>query len=239
MNHIEQRRNLAAAFRWSARLNLHEGIANHFSLAVSDDNAQFLINPYGRHWSKMRASDLLELDVDFEPDAIGDVVDATAWAIHGAMHRFVPHARCIMHVHPKYSTALASLKNPTMPPIDQNTMRFYNRIAFDDGFDGMGLGNEAERLASALGNNSILLLGNHGVLVAAADVAKAFDDLYYFERAAETYITALQTGQELNIVSDQVAEKTARQWENYENSASKHLDAIRSVLDQEEPDYKN
>ena len=194
MNYVEERRDLAAALRWSARLNMHEGIANHYSLAVSDDGSRFLMNPYGRHWSRIRASDLLELDANAEPDGIGDTVDPTAWAIHGALHRKCPQARCIMHLHTKYATVLATFKDPTLPPVEQNTMRFYNRVAVDMGFDGMGLGDEAERLATALGNHSVMLLGQHGILVAKASVAKAFDDIYYFERAAETYVTALQTG---------------------------------------------
>ncbi len=239
MDHIEERRDMAAAFRWTARLNMHEGIANHYSLAISDDGSRFLMNPYGRHWSKMRASDLLELDANDTPDHVGDAIDPTAWAIHGALHRVVPQARCIMHVHSKYATALACLNKPEMPPIDQNTMRFFNRIAVDFGYNGMGLGDEAERLATCLGNQSILLMGQHGILVVAQSVAKAFDDIFYFERAAETYITALTTGKELNIATDEVAEKTARQWEDYANLAYKHLGAIREVLAEDEPDYRN
>ena len=215
MDHLEERRDMAAAFRWTARLNMNEGIANHYSLAVSPDGAKFLMNPFGRHWSKMRASDLVELDANAEPDDVGGDIDPTAWAIHGAMHRKVPHARCIMHLHSKYATALAVLRDPTLPPIDQNSMRFYNRVANDDGFDGMGLGDESERLARVLGNRSIMMMGQHGILVAGPTVAQCFDDIYYFEKAAETYITALATGKELNVASDAVAEKTARQWEDY------------------------
>ena len=218
---------------------MHEGIANHFSLAISDDGARFLMNPYGRHWSKMRASDLLELDADTSPDGLGDAVDPTAWAIHGAIHRKCPQARCVMHLHSKYATVLATFQEPVLPPIDQNTMRFYNRVAVDSGFDGMGLGDEAERLADSLGNHGMMLLGQHGVLAAAPTVAKAFDDLYYFERAAETYVTALQTGMPLNIGDASVAEKTARQWEDYMGLADKHFAAIRDILDEEEPEYRH
>ncbi|MEM7427582.1 MAG: hypothetical protein AAF441_15925 [Pseudomonadota bacterium] len=32
-DHQDERRDLACAFRWTARLDLHEGVANHFSLA--------------------------------------------------------------------------------------------------------------------------------------------------------------------------------------------------------------
>jgi len=239
MEHIETRRDLAAALRWSARLNMHEGIANHFSVAVSDDGSHFLLNPNGVHWSKIRARDLLELDANGEVGEINGSVDPTAWAIHGAMHRKVPHARCIMHLHSKYATALACLKDPSLPPIDQNTMRFYNRVSVDSGFDGMGLGDEAERMADTLGNKSILMLGQHGILTVGPSVAHAFDDIYYFERSAETYMTAMATGKELNIASPDVAEKTAQQWEEYPGAAANHMKAIRAVLDEEEPEYRD
>jgi ribulose-5-phosphate 4-epimerase/fuculose-1-phosphate aldolase len=237
MDLTEARRELAAAMRYTARLGMHEGIANHFSLAVSEDGTRFLINPYGRHWSKMHASDLVELDGTHKPEGLGTTVDPTAWCIHGALHRSVPQARCVMHLHPKYSTALACLKDPTLPPVDQNSMRFYNRVAVDDGFDGMGLGDEADRLARRLGNRSVMIMGQHGVLVVGPSVAWCFDVIYYFERAAETYLTALMTGKELNIASDAVAEKTARQWEEYHDFAAKHFAAIRAILDEEEPAY--
>jgi ribulose-5-phosphate 4-epimerase/fuculose-1-phosphate aldolase len=235
----EERCQLAAVFRWAARLNMHEAVANHFSLTIGGNSNQFLINPCGRHFARMRASDLLIVDANDPSTARqSDTVDPTAWAIHGAIHRNAPHARCVLHVHPKYSLALATLKDPSMPPIDQNTMRFYNRVAIDQGFDGMGLGDEAERLSRSLGDKTVLILGNHGVLVAAPTVAQAFDELYYFERAAETLITAYSTGRELNIVSHEVADKTMRQWLDYPgDSMELHLREIRAILDKDEPDY--
>lgn len=237
---LEARRDLAAVFRWTARLNMHEAVANHFSLAVSDDGAQFLINPKHRHFSRIRASDLLLLDAN-DPTTMDrpDAPDPTAWCIHGAMHRNHPNARCLLHVHPKYSLALACLKDPSMPPIDQNTARFYGRIAFDDGFSGMGLGDEAERLTTKLGNKSVLLMGNHGVMTTGQSVAEAFDELYYFERAAETVITALSTGRELNVLSDAVAQQTCQEWMEYDGAAENHLSEIRAILDIEEPDYRD
>ena len=47
-----------------------------------------------------------------------------------------------MHLHPKFSTALAGLADSTMYPIDQNTMRFYGRVAMDEAYAGMALANE-------------------------------------------------------------------------------------------------
>jgi len=218
---------------------MHEAIANHFSLAVSEDGQRFLINPYGRHFSRVRASDLLLLDAD-DPSALDrpDAPDITAWALHGALHRRHRHARCILHVHSKYATALACLADSRLPPIEQNSMRFFERVAIDEGFDGMGLGDEAERVSRQIGDKPILLMGNHGVLVAAPSVAQAFDDLYYFERACEVYLTALATGRPLRIASDEVARKTAQQWLDYPDFAVRHFNALQEILDQEEPDYR-
>ena len=168
-----------------------------------------------------------------------DLVDPTAINIHGAIHKKVPHARCILHVHSKYATALSTLKDPTLPPIDQNTMRFYNRVAVLDDFGGLGFEEESNKMAACIGNNRTMLLANHGILTTGQTVAQAFDELYYFEKACETYITALSTQKELKIVSPEVAEKTAQEWENYSTDMEElHLKAIRSILDNEDPSYK-
>lgn len=238
--HREARAELAAAFRWTARLGMHEAVANHFSLAVSADGARFLMNPRGRHFARMRASDLLLLDARDEttmqrPDA----PDPTAWRIHGAMHRKAPHARCVLHAHPKHATALAALADSTVYPIDQNTMRFYGRVALDEAYDGLALDEGVERLPEVLGEHSVLLMANHGVMVVGASVAEAFDELYYFERACETLVTAYATGRPLRVAPAEVAERTARQWEDYPaDTAAAHFAELRAILEAEEPDYR-
>lgn len=237
LHHNEKtiRAEMTAALRWFDRLGMNEGIANHVSHDMGDGT--FLLNPYGVHWSVIRASDLARLESAGNIDAIGDNIDPTALAIHGALHRRVPQARCVMHLHSRAATALSCLADPALPPIDQNAMRFFGRVAIDMGFDGMGLGDEAERLADALGSRRILMMAQHGVLVAGDSVAQCVDDLYYFEKAADTYLLALATGRTLNVASAETAEKTARQWEAYPDFAARHLAAIRQVLDAEGTEY--
>ena len=147
-----------------------------------------------------------------------------------------------MHLHSKYATVLATLADSSLPPVDQNAMRFFNRVAIDDGFDGMGLGEEGERLSGMLGDNRVLVMGSHGVMVVGETIARTFDELFYFERACENYIVALATGKPLRVASDTVAEKTAQQWEDIcadrIGFSDAHLQQIREILDREEPDYK-
>ena len=242
MEKLEILNDLAAAFRWTAKLNMHEAIANHFSVCAPNSNEDFYVNGTGMHFSSIKASDLflVEQSKINELKDRPELVDPTALYIHGSIHKKVPHAKCILHVHSKYATALAALEDPTLPPIDQNTMRFFNRVGVYRDFGGMGFEEESKKMASKIGNKKVLLMSNHGVLTTGQTVAEAFDELYYFERACETYITALSTQKKLKIVSDEVAEKTAQEWENFSTDAKDlHLKAIRSILDKEDPSYKN
>lgn len=238
---VEARRDLAASFRWFARLGMTEGVANHFSLAISADGRRFLMNPRGRHFSRIRASDLIVCDAD-DPATMErpDAPDPTAWHIHGRIHARNPHARCVMHLHPRYATALSALADSRMPPIDQNTMRFWNRLVIDEGYEGMGLSDaEGDRLAGLVEGGKVLLMGNHGVLVASPTVAHALDEMYYFERACETVMLCYATGRPLRVAPDHVAETTARQWAEYPDGDTLHMAEVRAILDAEEPDYRD
>ena len=237
----ELKHDLAAAFRWTARLNMNEGIANHFSVCLPNSN-DFYVNGSGLHFSKIKASDLVLVKQDDFKDLKNkpEIVDPTALNIHGTIHKKVPHARCILHVHSRYATALSALKDPTLKPIDQNTMRFYNRISIYNEFGGLGFEEESSKMALAIGNNSMLLLANHGILSVGQTVAEAFDKLYYFEKACETYLTALSTNEELNIVDSKIAEKTAQEWENYPvNMGEQYFNEIKKILDMEDISYRN
>ncbi len=240
MDYRQQREDLAIAFRWTERLNWHEAVANHFSLAVNDDGTQFLMNPNQVHFSRIKASDLLLLDANnrktlHQPDA----PDPTAWGLHGSLHRRCPHARCVLHVHSIHATVLACLADSNMPPIDQNTATFYQRYVIDNEFKGLAFESEGERCASMLQDPKIkvMIMGNHGVLVLGENVADAFNRLYYFERAAETYIKALQTGQELRVLSHEIAERTAMQLDNYPDQAQRHFAELKAILDDEGSNY--
>jgi ribulose-5-phosphate 4-epimerase/fuculose-1-phosphate aldolase len=232
--------DLAAAFRWFARLNMHESVANHLSVAVSADGSRFLMNPRGRHFSRICASDLLLLDAhDTAAMSRPEAPDPTAWFLHAGLHARIPHARCVMHLHSKYAVALGCLEDCTMYPIDMNTMRFHGRIAVDREFAGMALSaGEGARAASLLvDGKTVLMMANHGVLVIGPTVAAAFDELYYFERAAETLLTCYATGKPLRLVPEAMARLTEQQWRGYGQLAIDHLDNVKAILAVEEPAY--
>ena len=240
-DYLAERIDLAVAFRSAAKLNLHEAVANHFSLAVGDSGQRFLMNPNQRHFATLCASDMLLLDTN-DKDVMNreGAPDPTAWGLHATLHRLVPHARCLMHVHPIFSTVLASLADSRLPAIDQNTAIFFDRMVIDEGFGGLAFEEEGRRLAGLLEDPKkqvMVIMGNHGILVVGATVAETINRLYYFERAAETYIRALQTGMPLRIIPDHIAEKTADEIADYPSQDEMHLTGLRAILDLENSDY--
>ena len=144
-----------------------------------------------------------------------------------------------MHVHSIHATVLASLKDSRLLPIDQNCAAFYNRYVIDDNYSGLAFEDEGERCVGMLQDpkKKIMIMGNHGVLVIGETVADTFNRLYYFERAAETYIRALQTGQPLRVLSNEVAAKVANQLEAYPEQEQKHFAELKAILDEEGSNY--
>ena len=240
MSELETRRELAAAFRWAARLDMHEATANHFSAAVSDDGCQFLLNPRGRHFSRMRASELLLLDAGAAgSEGMHPSADPTAWYLHAHVHQLVPRARVMLHTHMPYATTLTCLRDFEFLPLDQNACRFYERIAYDREYAGMALDDsEGARVASLLGEDkSVLFLGNHGVVVVGGTVAEAFDELYYLEKAAQLQVLAMSTGHPLALISHETAVLACKQWQEYPQAAELHFAELLAILDGEGSDY--
>ena len=242
MDNWQERVDLAAAFRWTVRLNMHEAVANHFSLAINEDGTKFLMNPNQMHFSRVKASDLLVVDANDQASMEGpDAPDPTAWGLHGGLHRYCAHARCAMHVHSPYATALAALADSNLPPVDQNGCMFFNRYVIDNSYGGLAFEEEGARCASLFDDpkKKVMIMGNHGILIIGDTVAETFNRMFYFERACQTYLLALQTGKPLRVIGDEIAEKTAQGIEIYPEQDARHLAELKAVLDEEGSNYSS
>ena len=242
MDNWQERVDLAAAFRWTVRLNMHEAVANHFSLAINEDGTKFLMNPNQMHFSRVKASDLLVVDANDRASMEGpDAPDPTAWGLHGGLHRYCAHARCAMHVHSPYATALAALADSNLPPVDQNGCMFFNRYVIDNSYGGLSFEEEGARCASLFDDpkKKVMIMGNHGILIIGDTVAETFNRMFYFERACQTYLLALQTGKPLRVIDDAIAEKAAQEIETYPEQDARHLAELKAVLDEEGSNYSS
>lgn len=238
LSHRQEREDLAAALRMAARHNWQSGICNHFSLAVDANN--FLINPEGLFWSEVRACDLLLVDKDGEVVEGDGTVERTAFFIHYHIHRSVGTARCVLHAHPRHVTAIACSQGGRLEMSHQDALRFYDRVAYDDDFNGAAItDDEGRRIASGLGNRAIMLMAHHGVTVVGPTVARAYDDFYYLEKAAEVQVTAMSMGKPLRVLTEAECRRLAPTFATPDTLAEGHFQAARRRLDREEPDYRH
>lgn len=237
MQYLEQRQDLAAALRWAARYDLHEGICNHFSMEVGPD--LYLINPWEVHWSRVRASDVLLIDGEGTVLEGEREVEDTAFYIHRAVHRSCPQAKVVLHTHMPYATAVTCTEGGRIEMCSQNAVRFYGRIAYDDDYNGIGdCDEEGMRMASRLGNHTTMMMANHGVIAAGPTVGVAFDDLYYLEKAAKVQVLAVQSGKPLKMIPDAVCDSTSQAIrEQQPVYAESHWKVLKAMLAEEEPDY--
>jgi ribulose-5-phosphate 4-epimerase/fuculose-1-phosphate aldolase len=230
--------DLAAALRLAARMQLHEGVCNHFSLMLPEGK-RFLLNRYGLHWSEVTASNLLALDADGNVLEGEGEFEKTAFYIHSRIHRANPRAACVLHTHMPYATTLTLIENGRLEMVEQNALRFHDDIAYDDTYNGLVLDHaEGDRLARVLGRKRVLFLANHGVIVVGPTVAEAFDSLYYLERACRLQVLARSMGAKLKAVRAEVVRETYRMiLADAPKYAGAHFGALKRILDREEPHY--
>jgi len=230
--------DLAAALRWSARLGFNEGVCNHFSLELAPD--RYLINPQGLHWSEVTAADILLID------GKGTVLDGkhklepTAFFIHSHIHRANRQAKCVLHTHMPYATALTLIAGGRLEWCNQNALRYWNQIAYDDTYNGLALDDaEGERIAAQLQGKSVMFMASHGITVVGNSVAWAFDDLYYLERACMHQVLAVQgaAGKPLRRVPDEVCARVAAQIAGERQQSDLFFDSVKRMLDRDEPGW--
>jgi ribulose-5-phosphate 4-epimerase/fuculose-1-phosphate aldolase len=230
--------DLAAAFRLAVRLDLHEGVCNHFS-AMLPDGKTFLLNRFGLHWSEVTASNLLTLDAQGQILAGDGEFEKTAFYIHSRIHLANPRATCVLHTHMPHATALTLLEGGRLEMVEQNALRFHDDIAYDDVYNGLVVDNaEGDRLARVLGNKRVMFLANHGVIVVGPTVAEAFDALYYLERACRLQVLARSMGGKFRPVRSEVVRDTYRLiLADAPKYSAAHFEALKRILDREEPAY--
>ena len=236
----QARVDLAACFRAAAALGMHEGICNHLSAMVPGSDELFLVNPYGWGFHEITASRLLVCD--FKGNVVEGVgePEATAFYIHARVHLKLKRARVAFHTHMPNATAMAMLEGEPLLWAGQSSLKFWGRTVVDENYNGLALDEaEGDRIAASMGDADIAFMRNHGVMVLGANIAEAWDDLYYLERACEAQRLALSTGRPLKAVPAALAETTAKQMKvGGRESAVLHLESIKRTLDRSAPEYR-
>jgi ribulose-5-phosphate 4-epimerase/fuculose-1-phosphate aldolase len=233
--------HLAASLRMAALHDLEEGIDNHFTMKVPGSEGQYLVLPFGLHWSEARASDMIVFDEAGQTIEGRGVVELSAQCIHAPLHR-ITGANVVLHTHQHWAMALNMLKDNRLLPASQTAAFFDGQIAYDDHYQGLASSlDEGARLAACLGDKPILFMKNHGVVVTGETVAQAYRRLYKLERVCRAQVMALSTGQAIEVLSAEVVArvKTPSVHDRHPRAERERLffEAMMRVLDRELPGY--
>lgn len=235
----QARIDLTAALRSAARMALNEGVCNHFSMEVPGAPDRFLINPQGLHWSEITPDDLMVVDENGNVLAGKHKVEPTAFFIHSRVH-----LRCkkkvVLHTHMPFATSLAILEKGRLEMgANQNAMRFFGRIAYDEDYGGVALSdNEGDRIAGALKNADVVIMAYHGVLVTGDRMDYTYDDLYYLERSCMVQVLAQSTGKPLRTQTDAVCAEVSKQIGGERLQSELHFASLKRLLDRDEPGWR-
>ena len=231
--------DLAAAYRLAAKAGYDDVIWNHFSARLAGRDDRFLVKPHGLTFDEVTASSLVVVDNEGRVLEGDGYVEESAFQLHAQIHRTRADAVCALHAHPPYATALTALRDNRLRFIHQDSLHFYGRVAYHEGYNGLALdADEAATIIKALAEKDILFMRHHGVIVVGRDVADAYYHLYYLELAAKRQLLAMSSNQELVEISEDIAQLVSRQFEDErEESAGLNFAALKRSLDRQDRGY--
>jgi ribulose-5-phosphate 4-epimerase/fuculose-1-phosphate aldolase len=232
---------LAACYRIFDHIGWTEAIYNHITMRVPGSERHFLINPFGLHYSEVRASNLVKVDLD------GNVIGASEWGInpagyvaHSAVHAVREDAHCIMHTHTTTGVAIACMPDG-LEYSNFYSCQLYGQVAYHD-FEGITVDvEERPRMARDLGDKHYMILRNHGLLAMGETIPLAFARLWTLQRACDIqHATKAMGGGEIPI-SAATCERAVRQTLQFSpehDGARLQFDALVRQVDAKDPSYK-
>ncbi len=199
----EERRHrksrLAGAFRLFARFGFVEGVAGHITVRDPEHADWFWVNPFGMHFSHIRASDLVLVNEKGEVIEGDHPVNTAAFAIHSRVHAARPDAVAAAHAHSLHGKAWASLGR-LLDPITQDACAFYQDHSLFADYTGVVYETaEGDRIAQALGNGKALIMRNHGLLTVGGSVDEAAWYFITMERSCQVQLLAEAAGKPIPI----------------------------------------
>ena len=227
----QTRQDLAAFYRTIPYFGWDDLIFTHISAKVPGADDEFLINPYGFLFDEITASNLVK--VNLKGKILSDTnnfINPAGFTIHSAIHESREDAHCIVHLHSNDGVAVASLKDGLLP-LSQTGMLVRSHIAYHD-YEGVALfEEEKQRLVKDLGEARLMILRNHGTLALGKNVAEAFTNIYFLEKACSYQVRALSGNLELNYPSEESIETTRQQGEGREMAAALLWPAVKRKME--------
>jgi ribulose-5-phosphate 4-epimerase/fuculose-1-phosphate aldolase len=236
---------LAACYRIFAMLGWTEMIYNHITVRVpttaSGDEKQFLINPFGLHYSEVTASNLVKINLKGEVlDGSKHRINPAGFVVHATLHDGIEGAHCVMHTHTTAGVAVACLQSGLMQT-NFYSAQLHNMVAYHD-FEGITIhADEGPRVLKSIGNKQAVILRNHGLLAWGGTVPETFAILWTMQRACEIQLATFSMGPAISVPEDIAARCTrdSLQFDVNHGGAGKDVfDALVRQVDKLDASYR-
>ena len=236
---------LAACYRIFAMLGWTEMIYNHITLRLPDSVTggakQFLINPFGLHYSEVTAGNLVKIDLQGRVlDGSTHAVNPAGFTVHAAIHDSLPGAHCVMHTHTTAGVAVACLEGG-LQQTNFYTAQLHGMVAYHD-FEGITIhADEGPRLLRSIGDRNAVILRSHGLLAWGHTLPQTFAILWTLQRACEIQMATFSMGRAIPVSEDVAARCTrdALQFNPNHGAGQDMFDALVRQVDRIDASYRN
>lgn len=231
--------NLAAGYRLMAHFQMTDLIYTHISARIPGPKDEFLINPYGVLFEDITASNLVKVDAEGAviDDTTGLGISRTGFLLHSSIHMARPEVQCVLHAHTTATITVASQEHGLLP-ISQQAMFLHDQVRYLD-YSGLFRSDQQRRdLAEALGDKSIMMLRNHGPIIAGTSVAQAFSLMYFLEFACRVQVATLSSSADYVQPDLSHVEQASAAFANQNTSLlGREWRALIGLLDRLDPSY--
>jgi ribulose-5-phosphate 4-epimerase/fuculose-1-phosphate aldolase len=232
---------LAACYRVFHLLGWTELIYNHITVRIPGPERHFLINPFGLHYSEVKASNLVKIDL--EGRVIGDStwpVNPAGFVLHSAIHQGIEGAHCVMHTHTTAGCAVAC-SQAGLSMDNFYSAQLHDRVAYHD-FEGITVhADEGPRVIRSIGQRPAVILRNHGLLAWGDTLPYTFAVLWTLQRACEIQVAGAALGPTLAIpvAVQRKASQDALQFDPRRGGGRDVFAALVRMVDRADPSYRD
>ena len=172
--------------------NLTDMVEGVLAVRVEDDADAYLLKTYRTFFDEVRASDLVKVRFDEEPDAgPGRPLNYSSCAQAKGVLERKPNVNCILHTHIPAATVVASLECGLLPVV-QHALIVLNDLVYVD----CDIGNDddaVEEIVRQMGDKRIAMIRNHGVLVVGRTVEEVLFLTITLEYASKCQLDAMHS----------------------------------------------
>jgi len=224
------KRKISESLRILSNLGMSEGIDGHISVRTGTPNGgdpakmYLLMDRFGVGWNIIEPHHIITIECGtkriVESNWKSVEWRAAIW-MNDAIHQIRPDVQVVLHLHSPYTRILGTTDSP-LEMIDQNSLRFYNKIGYHD-YEGVVVDpTKSESLASKIKDYDILILKNHGSIILANSIEEAFNRAYFLENAAKAQIDAYKYAASIGKPVVPIAESVVlANWKKFQGQAER------------------